>query len=188
MTAASSLAIASIAASAVGTGMSVIGQMQAGAAAKNQAAYQAAVARNNQILSERAAQDALLRGKQAEEQKRLETRRLIGQQRAVMAGNGVVIDQGSALDITSDTREYGELDALTTRYNAEREAYAARVQGANFAQEATLADMRGASASSSATFGAVGSLITGAGSVGKDWYNYKKEFGSPPSGGYNMPW
>ena len=45
-----------------------------------------------------------------------------------MAANGVDLSSGSPLDILGDTAMYGELDALTIRSNAEREAYGYRVQ------------------------------------------------------------
>lgn len=169
------LAIASLAASAVGTAASIYGQVQAGKAAQGQANYQAAVARNNAIIAERNAADAEKRGEIAETRQRQQVAQLAGRQRATLAGNGVVIDEGSALDITTDTAGFGELDALTVRNNADREAYRARVEGANFQADAGLYDARGSAAASAGMMNGFSSLLSGAGSVADKWYGFKKE-------------
>lgn len=158
----------------LGTVVGAVGQIQEGQALKEQAAYQAAVARNNQILAERAAQDALDRGKIEEQRQRSATKQLQGRQRAVLAANGVVVDVGSALDITSDTAAIGELDALTIRSNAEREALGFRTQGMNFQAEADLAKAKGEAASQAGYMGAMGTLLSGGGQVAQKWYNFKK--------------
>lgn len=169
------LATASLVLAGIGTAVSAYGQLQAGQAASAQARYQAAVARNNAILSERAAQDAEARGRAAEDRRRRETALLIGRQRAVLAANGVVVDTGSALDITAGTREVGELDALTIRSNAEREALALRAQGANFETEAELAGLRGRSALAEGRIGAFGTALSGSGTVAQRWYQFRRE-------------
>src|SRR3990167_7412333 len=158
MAAASTIAIASLAATVISTGMSVMGQMQAGKAAKSQAAYQAGVMRNNEILAQRSAKDARARGDIAAAKHAADVKKLQGRQRAVLAGNGVVVDQDSALDIVSDTAAQGKHDELTIRSNAEREALGFEAQGANFQAEGALATARGANASQDAMFGAGGSL------------------------------
>lgn len=168
------VAEASLGLAVVGTGLTVAGQVQQGKAAKAQGDYQAAVARNNSILAERAAKDALDRGKVAEDESNRRTKQLIGRQRAVLAGNGVVVDQDSALDITADTAESGRYDALTIRSNAEREALGYRAQGANFDADAGLYGMAGSNAFSAGVGGAFGTAITGAGTVANRWYNYRK--------------
>lgn len=168
------LSAVSIGATVLGTGVSIYGQMQQGQAASKMAAYQRGVAENNAILANRAAQDALDRGKAEERRRREATRQLIGRQRAVLAGNGVVVDQGSALDITTDTAGMGELDALTIRSNAEREAAGFRAQGANFTNEAYLATMAGNNARTSMYLGIGGSALFGVGSVASKWYNFTR--------------
>jgi hypothetical protein len=158
-------------------------QKKAGEAAANQAAYQGAVARNNQILSERAAQDAIQRGGVEESRSRMETSRLIGRQRAALAASGQVVDTGTALNITADTAGLGELDAQTIRSNAEREAYNLRIQGSNFGADATLREMSGRQALTDARYNMAGTLLSGIGSgassfsggklgtVADKWYN-----------------
>jgi hypothetical protein len=164
----------SIIATVASTAMGAVGSMQQGAAAKGQAAYQAQVMRNNQILAERAAADAEARGKVQERRQAQATKQLIGKQRAIMAGNNVVVDTGSALDITSDTAALGKLEELYIRNNAEREASGFRAQGMNFSANANLADARGKAAGSSALWSAGGTLLGGIGSVAEKWYTFKR--------------
>jgi len=140
-------------------------QRQANTAARQRAEFEAAVARNNQILQEQAAvnvleqgriiaEDIKERGTIAEQLQRQEIRGLVGIQRAALAGSGVEVDTGSALDVTSDTVQIGEFEALSTRadtarairdtqFQAERAAFEFRTRGQAFGAEAELARLRG---------------------------------------------
>lgn len=162
---------ASLAATALGTVTQIMGQGQQAAAQQASLNYQAAVNRNNQIIAQRNAEDARARGAVAEEQKRRQTALLIGRQRAVLAGNGIDVNDGSAVDITSDTAATGELDALTTRTNAEREALGYEAQGSNFGSQAALQGFQ--ADNTSATLGQAGTLLSGIGSVADKWYRFK---------------
>ncbi len=169
------LPILSIVGSVIGTAFSAVGQMQQGKAAAAQAEYQAAVGRNNAILAQRAADDARLRGDEAARREASKNKQLMGRQRAVLAANGVLVDQGSALDITGDTAEIGKLDELTIRSNAEREALGYEAQGMNFNASSQLNQMRADNATSSGMGSAFGTVLTGAGTVASKWYQFKKE-------------
>ena len=129
--------------SQVGGMFAQVGAQRAAAdAAQQRANYEAAVARNNMILAERAAVDAEQRGKIAAKQQRLKTSQLIGQQRTGFAAHGVLVDEGSAGDVTEDTAAFGKLDELTITHNAEREALGFRTQGMNFQASGELAQLR----------------------------------------------
>lgn len=161
--------VASVASGAVGA----VGAIQQGRAAKAQADYQARVAENNRILAERAAKQAEEAGELASHQARQRARQLIGRQRAIIAAGGGDVGVGSALDITSDTAAFGELDALTIKTNAARDAANYRAQGANFQADADLARARGSTALTSSYFNAGGTILSTAGNVASKWYNFK---------------
>lgn len=108
-----------IGAMAVGTGVSVYGQVQAGRAQRKVANYNARV-------QEIAARDAEHRGRIEEGKQREGTARLLAAQRARLAAGGVDIDSGSALELLTGTAEVGEMDALTIRSNAAREVWGLR--------------------------------------------------------------
>lgn len=163
--------LASAVASGVGTVVSAYGQMQASQAQKNAYEYQAAINANNAKVAEWQAQDAIRRGQDAEIDQRRKTAALKGSQRASLAARGLDISEGSALNILTDTDYLGEIDALTIRSNADKQAWAARVQGNNDMANAELLSMR-ADAENPLMEGA-GTLLTGAGGVADRWYRYK---------------
>jgi len=100
-----------------------------------QTAYQAAQARNAATVSEYNAQDAERRGAVEEERQRRKTSLLQGSLQARLAAQGSDLE-GSPLDILGDAAALGEQDALATRYQAAREAWAQRIQAANKGAEA----------------------------------------------------
>lgn len=171
---ATTLAAASLAIAAVGTGASIYGQVQAGQAASAQANYKAAVDRNNAILASRAAGDARAQGEVAAAKQAQAGAQLVGRQRAVLASNGVVVDTGSAADLTAETKGQNRLDELTIRNNAERQALGFEAQGMNYQSQANMDLLAGTSAESAAGFGAIGSGLKGAGTVASQWYDFNK--------------
>lgn len=175
------LATAALVASAAGAAISAYGAYQQGQALKAQGTYQAAVLRNNKILADRAAADAVARGKSEASKREQQGRALIGRQRAVLASNGVDVNSGSAVDIQADTEANTKLDADMIRANAEREALGYRTQGMNFDASASLATLRGDQAGANSLLSAGGTLLSGAGSVASKWYQFDN------MGAFNAP-
>jgi hypothetical protein len=177
------LAGASLAVAVIGTAMSAYGQYQQGQQQSAMNNYQSAVAANNSIIAsqqaaiqERAAEDALSRGRIDEQQHRLKVSQMMGSQRAALAGSGVLVDSGSGLNLLADTATMGEMDALTIRGNAEREAYNARIGAWNSTAKAgqLMSDsgMYGVAASNASSNGAWGagtSLMSGLGQAGMNY-------------------
>lgn len=149
------------------------GQIQQGNAAASAAKYNAQVAEMNATLSDRKAKDALERGKIEEQNKRQEIAQLKGRQQASMAANGVDLSFGSPLDTIVDTAVLGELDALTVRRNANREAYDYEVQAVNGRADATLSRMNAKAAKTGGYLGAVGTVLGGAGKAYGDYRTSK---------------
>ena len=163
-----------------------IQQGQAQASAQRAAAqadqYKAQVAEMNAQLAERQAQDAINRGQLAEQQQRQKAAQILGAQTAAMAANGVDLSFGSPLDVLTGTAQQSELDALTIRSNAAREAYDDRVKAYNYRTGGQLDTMRAASdsaaasaASTSGFLSAGGTILTGA---GKAYQQYKYPIGA----------
>lgn len=114
-----------------GTGMNMMQQY-------GQGKYEEQLARNNAIIQERMANDALKRGEDEERKHREQVAQFASAQKAKMGASGVIISDGSALRTLEDTAYMGELDALTIRNNAEREAYGYRVNAQNFRDDARM--------------------------------------------------
>jgi hypothetical protein len=131
--------------------------------ASYQTAYQTAQARNAAAVSEYNAQDAERRGAVEEERQRRKTSLLQGSLQARLAAQGSDL-LGSPLDILGDAAALGEQDALATRYQAAREAWAQRIQAANKNAEADFltASMPPWTASPDPGLGIARSLLGGA--------------------------
>ena len=160
--------------------MMVISAVQQNRAAKAQGRaeqkrydYEAQVNENNKQIAEWQAEDAVDRGDAREKAHRIKVSQLKGRQRSVLAASNVEVDDGSALDILGDTAELGELDALTIRSNAEREAYEYRVAGMNQGAQAEINRISGLNAASAGRAKGMTSLLSGAGSIAGKWYGYK---------------
>jgi len=138
---------AAVGVSLAGSAVSAYGQIQAGRA-------QARVARHNQQLALAAAVDARLRGDFEEGELRRKASSFIGRQRTVIAESGAVVDEGTALNLTQDTAQIAELNALAIRVNAAREAFGFEAQAFGFGAEADLSSLSG-------TIGGIGALLLG---------------------------
>lgn len=93
----------------------------------------------NVAALEAQATDAIQRGKESELIFRQKLKQTIGSQRASFAAQGVDVGSGSPADVQADTARQGELDAITIRTNAAREAwgYSTQAQGETLQAAAT---------------------------------------------------
>jgi hypothetical protein len=140
--------------------------MQAAEASAKRAEFQAKVQRRNQQIAEQRAESRRERGRIEARSKRRETDRRIGSLEAGLAGRGVRVDTGgTAQDIFEGTREFGELDALTLRNNAEREALSFEQQADQFGAQANLFDVAAENKRSAGTTQAIGTFLGGTASA-----------------------
>jgi hypothetical protein len=123
-------------------------------ALRAQGDYEMSVARMNQRLSEFNAQDAINRGAEAEGAQKRKTELLKGRQKTLLAAQGIDINSGSAAAILNETETMGQMDQLTIRNNAWREAFGFKIQGQNYGMQGQMA---GAAANNMAR----NTLITG---------------------------
>jgi len=121
------------------------------------------IAEGNARLSEEQAADAFARGEEDVRRLEVKSRGLIGSQRARLAAQGLDIESGSALDIQADTAYMTEMDKMTIRTNAAREAWGYKAQAANYRFGGKVALQTGKQQ-------AIGTLLTGG---GKAYGNYK---------------
>lgn len=148
---------------AVAGALSAYGQAQQGKAS-------AQVGRNNQIMAEYAAQDAIKRGEEDAIKVRQRGDQIKGAQRAKMAASGIDLGVGTAAELQSQTDFFGLQDVATTRNNAAREAWSDRVQGANFRAQGDFARQQG-------NLGAFSTALGTAGQVAGKWMQYSGKGG-----------
>jgi len=123
------------------------------------ATAQSSALKQNAAFLNSAANDARYRGVVDADNQRVQTQNAIGTQRAAMAGNGGVVDDGSNALLQQDVAQYGELDAMIISNNAAREAYGYEVQaGSNLANASTLKKNAKTNMVSSLLGGVVGGL------------------------------
>lgn len=117
---------------AYGTYQQVSAQNQANEFNARMAEQNAATAAQNADIAKQQSSGAIREGEIEEKQHRLRVAQLKGEQRTSFAGGGVVVDRGSAMDTLQDTTKWGELDALTIRTNAAKEAWGYDVEARNY--------------------------------------------------------
>ena len=167
---ASALAGAGLGLSAFSAVSNVLGAYAQSRATKGAYNYQAQIAANNAQYADWQAQDALARGRTAEQYSRLRTAQIKGQQVAGFAANNVDAGEGSALNILTDTDYFGARDALAVRDTAARESWAYGREATNYRNNAAL--LRAQARAISPRRAALGSLLTGAGQVAAGWYSF----------------
>lgn len=134
----------------IGTATSVAGQIRAGRAAKRAgeaeqraAESEAGLLDYNADVAELQAKDAIERGAEEESRFRQTIRGTIGAQRAGIAAGNVDVGFGSSADVQADAAFLGELDALTIRNNAMREAWGYKVQAVDIRKRAEITRREG---------------------------------------------
>lgn len=180
-TTATYLAIAATTVSAYSSMQAADAAERQGQAQKQQADYNAEVARLQGI-------DAVNRGNVAAEQQRKKVAMIQGAQRAAMGGSGGNVETGTFADIQLDTATLGETDAQNIRTNSLREAWGYKNQATNYAMAGEEALRSGAEKANYYRGQAAGTVLTGASTVGKSmgWFDAKP---SPNAGsGTGLKW
>jgi len=181
----------SLAATAIGTAVSVAGQVKAGRAAKKAGEAerrasdsQAELLDYNAAVADLQAQDAIERGTIDEQRFRQSIRATIGAQRAGFAASNIDVGYGSAVDVQADAAFLGELDALTLRNNAAREAWGYRVEAEDTRRRAEIArregvmlEAAGRERQSQARLGAIGTIAGATGSLLEQRYGFARAGG-----------
>jgi hypothetical protein len=178
------LATASLAFAAVGAMTSAGGAMMQGQAQSQAAAYQAAVAMNNEKVAKQNATMALEQGEAQEQAQRQKTAQMVGTERAVMGANDIEMNSGSALNVQKSTVETGELDALTIRSNAQLNSRNFLQQASNFGSQAGLLSAQSSWAMDAGIMGAGSSLLGGASTITNNMFR-NQQLGLLTGGGGN---
>ena len=129
--------IASYAALA-GAAASTIGSIQQGQSAANSAKYNSEIAANNETIANQNANYASAVGEQQAANQEQKNRSKLGAVIANQAASGIDVNSGSATDVQQSTAEVGQLDAMTIRANAAKQAYGYKVDAASSAAQSQL--------------------------------------------------
>ena len=150
------------------TGLGALSSIQQGQAQAARAETQAQLQRRNQKIAQQRAEDRRELGEIEADRRRRQADLQIGTQKSTLAGRGVRIDTGTPQDVFEGTAEFGELDALTLRNNAERDALRFEQQGAQAGIQSNLFDARADSARTQGRIGAATSVVGGTAGIFED--------------------
>jgi len=166
------IAIASLAVSAYGAYKASKAAKDAGKAQQSAANSQADLAEYNAGIADVQATDATARGAEDESRFRMGVRGMIGAQRAGIAAGNIDVGYGSAVDVQADAAFLGELDALTVRTNAAREAWGYKVGAEDLRRRAAISRKEGVNLAATGDANAAtirvqagATLLTGAGNL-----------------------
>lgn len=112
------------------------------------------IAKFNARVEELRAEDARRRGVELAGISRGKTKKILGSQKVIQAASGIDVTTGSAADIRAETQDIGELDEITIKNNAMREAF-------GFETRATSEKLKGDLAFSAGTSRATETFLTG---------------------------
>jgi hypothetical protein len=124
---------------------------------------------NAKVLDAQAT-DAIKRGEEQVGMIGTDARRVVGAQRASIAGQGITLDSETSQAIQADTAALAAKDMRTTRANAMREAW-------GFRSQALGARMSGKYAYQGAMLNASGSLLTGTAQTVGAYQDYRYRSG-----------
>lgn len=158
---------------AFGAGVSALGNYMQGQIEAGRLEFNAKIAEENAALADLAAKDITKKGKIDTRIYRRRVKAFIGEQRATYGASGVDVTAGAPADVIEDTYLAGEADAMAIRRNASLEAWGLKSRAAGFRSEAGMMRVGAANAESAASLAAGTTLMTGAGSIGLQYYQYK---------------
>jgi len=164
------LALGTTVASGIAGTFGAIQQGQASAAAAN---YNAQLNTQNAAVAKENAAIAGQAGSQQAAMSSQKTRAALGSIKAGEAGSGIDVNSGSAVDVQASTRELGELDALTVRSNATKEAYGYQNQAENFEAQSNLDRYEAKNDAAAGWLNGATTLLGSAGNAATQWNSFK---------------
>lgn len=169
----------------MGMVMSAVGELNAGRAAASGDRYKARVAANNAAIAEANAKYAEQKGIAKEGVVREKGAQILGEQRAAFGANNIDAGSGSAVRLQSDTGRIAEVEALSVRDAAAREAYGWRARELAYKTDEELNTWKIEQDKNRALIGFWGVGLGGSGGYSSRWDNWSA---SSSSGGSGSGW
>lgn len=153
----------------LGTGLKVLGGIGGALSGRQQADYQARVARNNENIARWNSYNAKQQGEVAATNEGLKGRAVVGAIAAAQGASGIDMNSGSAVSVRADAASLAQLNAMTIKSDAARRAYGYDIMAKNYHAEAKLAKASKPTILQS-ILGIGSSVLGSAGSIGKEAY------------------
>lgn len=180
---ATTIAAVGAAAAVAGAGAGAYSSIQAGNAASSSAKYNEQVSQQNAQLAQQNAVQASQAGEAQVAASQQKTRAQVGAIKAGEAASNVDVNSGSAVDVRSSAADLGELDAITVRSNAAKQAYGYETQNTSYEDQANLEAAQSENSSTAGEIGAGSTLIGGLGSASSNYARFMTQSSSMTAGG-----
>ena len=164
------IGVLGIGASVAGGVMGAVQAYQGAEAQQKQAEFQAEMAENNARLAYRRAENIELQANQKRAALLMEAQQRRGSGRAGYAANGVVLGSGVTAEYEADIANAYDLDLRNLNYDVASQAWQAKVQGTNEANQAALYRAQADGYAAQKTTSVLGSAIGTVGSTAKDLF------------------
>jgi hypothetical protein len=160
------------AAAVIGGGVGAYGAIESSQASSEAANYQAQVSANNAKIASQNAEYATAAGEAQVTQSQLKTADVVGAIKTNEAASGLDVNSGSNVDVQSSAKELGELDALTIRNAAARQAYGYQTQSMSDVASGQLQQAQASQDITAGMFGAGSSILGGVSSAANQYGRY----------------
>lgn len=146
----------------IGTALSVVGTVASMMGAQQASAYQAAIAERQAVMLESQARDVRQTGQVNQQERDMEARSIIEQERGRQAGSGFSTNSTSFGRRNRAAQVLARRDALRVRQDADREATSLQNQAAGQTAQANLYRSAGQNSMLEGLFGVATDLVNGA--------------------------
>lgn len=167
------LPIASLILGGLSAGVGAYGAYQTGQAEKASSLYNARISQQNAAIATQNMNIAGQAGAAQAGMSEQRTRATTGAIKANQAASGIDVNSGSAVAVQSSASELGELDALTIRSNATREAYGYEQQAHSLNAQSNLDKFEAANDSTAGAINATSTFLGGAGNAANEFAKYR---------------
>lgn len=123
-------------------GSSIAGAVTSASASRAQGNFAKRQSEANARLAEIEAEERISKGEKEAFKYRKKIKQMQGSQKAALAAQGISISDGTAFDILSETAEFGEIDAMTIKNNAYKEAFGLKSQAIDYRTQGKFAKLQ----------------------------------------------
>lgn len=186
---ATTLMVASLATTALSTGVGMYGQamqqQQAAQAAEASAAYNAQVAENQAATQRELAQNEIAKGISERERQQRSAARAMGEMRAQMGASGFTLDSGSNLSLLAESAQEHQYDSNLIMSNANQAAWQHLVGASQAENQKSYSQWQGDNAHAGDGLAALGMAGTLLGGIGSGLGTYGSYLKNKPGGYYD---
>lgn len=161
--------IVAIGSTVLGAATSAAGAYSSGQSQGAMYQYQAGIAAMNSQIAKQNADYAIAAGEVSAQESGMKTRAQIGTTIAQQGAGGLAVGSGSNARVVTSERAIGQEDQALIRSNAAKQAYGFEVQAAQDTAQGQLYSAASTNAKTAGDINAVGSFLSGAGSVSSKW-------------------